>query len=78
VALTPKERKREQRAREKAGLISLRIVVHPGDVGDLLREAGFIDPLSEDNAPTLAAGIERMIEGLLVTRDALDFEIVPR
>ena len=71
-----RERRRRARARANAGLISVRVVVNAGDVGDLLREAGFIDPLSEDDAKTLGAGIEKMIAA--VTRDATDFEIVPR
>ena len=71
-----RERRRRSRARANAGLISVRVVVNAGDVGDLLREAGFIDPLSEDDAKTLGSGIEKMIAA--VTRDATDFEIVPR
>jgi hypothetical protein len=77
-----RERERESRqlsrARAEAGLAVLKVVVPAGDTGDLLREAGFIHPLSEDTPAILAAGIEKMIEVLLVTRDATDFEIVPR
>ena len=60
-----RERRRRARVRANAGLISVRVVVNEGDVGDLLREAGFIDPLSEDDATTLGAGIERMIAALI-------------
>ena len=73
--MTPAARKREQRRREREGLVVLRdVVVHAGDTGDLLRDAGFLDARSEDDAHVLARGVEKMIAALIVTRDDLYFE----
>jgi hypothetical protein len=59
-----RERKRDQRARDRAlaadGMVRLRNVVVPIGLADYLRGVRFMEGWSEDDAEAIARGLERM------------------
>jgi hypothetical protein len=70
------DRQRRRRQREKAGLVCVTVEIDPSVAGDLLREGGLIDPLTEDDPATLAVGVAKLIRTLTVTRDNAECENV--